>query len=152
MKTYYMMITGDSTLMSSWILSENFIIMLLMTIASFIIVIYLMHILTGVLCDAAINDDNILAYLALKKEKTYVSENLNKFFMFPEEQPSLLEIEEWIMNQLNTLKNIETNIKDLSVLKQELIESIENKNEDMFILKQGYKKLKESIEDMKTNK
>ncbi|KAF0524645.1 hypothetical protein F8M41_015097 [Gigaspora margarita] len=66
--SYYMMITGDSTPISSWISSENFVIMLLMTIASFIIVIYLMNILIGVLCDVAINEDNNLAYLALKRE------------------------------------------------------------------------------------
>ncbi|KAF0524633.1 transient receptor potential cation channel subfamily a member 1-like [Gigaspora margarita] len=66
--SYYIMITGDSTPISSWISSKNFVIMSLITIASFIIVIYLMNILIGVLCDAAINEGKNLAYLALKRE------------------------------------------------------------------------------------
>ncbi|RIB28346.1 hypothetical protein C2G38_2158107 [Gigaspora rosea] len=158
--SYYMMITGNSTPISSWISSENVIIMLPMTVASFIIVIYLINILPGVLCDVAINDDNVLAYLALKRQiiiqiellymlpyqrrrndwfpsiiKPYVSQNLNEILLLPKEQPSLLDIEKMIQRkfriQSNTLKNIEKKIEELPVLKQDI------------------KELKESIEDMK---
>ncbi|KAF0452877.1 transient receptor potential cation channel subfamily a member 1-like [Gigaspora margarita] len=64
----------------------------------------------------------------------YISEALNKVLLLPDEQPSLKEIERRIKNQSHTLKKIEKKIEDLPVLKQDI------------------KELKESIEDMKTNK
>ncbi|KAF0524635.1 hypothetical protein F8M41_015089 [Gigaspora margarita] len=116
---------GDSTPISSWISSENFVIMLLMTIASFIIVIYLMNILIGVLCDVAINEDKNLAYLALKKESGYkqpaIPKYLNELLLLPEETPSINDIKEEIddikkdiQNQINNgIKNIIDSIKYL---------------------------------------
>ncbi|KAF0452879.1 hypothetical protein F8M41_001860 [Gigaspora margarita] len=175
--SYYMMITGDSTPISPWISSENVIIMLLMTVASFIIVIYLMNILTGVLCDVAINDDNVLAYLALKREIIIQMELLymlpyqrrrNDWFPFIifyecdiiklNENVAYTLTDKWSghrkpyisqnLNEILLLPKEQPSLLDI----EETLKNIETKIEELPVLKQDIKELKESIEDMKTNK
>ncbi|RIB28348.1 hypothetical protein C2G38_2028597 [Gigaspora rosea] len=170
--SYYMMITGDSTPISLWVSN---MIMLLMLIVSCFLLIYLMNLFIGILSNLISNEDDYVAYLTLKSEiieeielfymlphqrrkenwfpyiifyechiiklrehimdilkdnwsgykKPYISKTLNEVLHLPEEPPSLKEIVGIVKD---TLKNFEKKIEDLPVLKQdikELKESIE---------------------------
>ncbi|KAF0536923.1 transient receptor potential cation channel subfamily a member 1-like [Gigaspora margarita] len=178
--SYYMMITGDSTPISLWVSNENIMIMLLMLMVSFFLLIYLMNLFIGILSNLISNEDNYVAYLTLKSDiieeielfymlphqrrkqnwfpfiifyechiiklrehimgiqakwtgykKPYISKALNEILHLPEEPPSL----SLIYSRIGRFEdNIEKMIQDLSILKQDI------------------KELKESIEDTKTNK
>ncbi|KAF0534064.1 hypothetical protein F8M41_010236 [Gigaspora margarita] len=80
---YYMMITGDSTPISTWISNENIVIMILMIIVSFFMLIYLMNLFIGILSDLISNEDNEIAYWALKNE---IIEEIELLYMLPHQR------------------------------------------------------------------
>ncbi|CAG8576929.1 2175_t:CDS:2 [Gigaspora rosea] len=85
-------------------------------------------------CDIIKLNENVANTLTDKwsgHRKPYISQNLNEILLLPKEQPSLLDIKDTIQCEF---RKIEKKIEELPVLKQDI------------------KELKESIEDMKTNK
>ncbi|CAG8506102.1 8875_t:CDS:2, partial [Scutellospora calospora] len=78
--SYYIMITGDSTPITSWVSNENIIIMLLMILFSFFIIIYLMNLFIGILGNLINEADNRQAYLAIKRE---ILVEIELFYLLP---------------------------------------------------------------------
>ncbi|KAF0412822.1 transient receptor potential cation channel subfamily a member 1-like [Gigaspora margarita] len=81
--SYYMMLTGDSTPISSWISNENIMIMFLMLIVSFFLLIYLMNLFIGILSNLISNEDSYVTYLTLKSE---ILEEIELLYMLPHQR------------------------------------------------------------------
>ncbi|RIB26610.1 hypothetical protein C2G38_2138227 [Gigaspora rosea] len=107
--TYYMTITGDSTPISSWISSENAIIMLLMIMVSFFILIYLVNLFIGILSELISNEKNDIAYLVLKSE---IIEEIETFYLLPHQRRKENWFPSIIFYECDTIK-LRKHIKDI---------------------------------------
>ncbi|RIB27387.1 hypothetical protein C2G38_8224 [Gigaspora rosea] len=78
--SYYIMITGNFSPISSFVTNENIIIMLLMMLFSFFTIIYLMNVFIGIYSNLVGNADNHVVCLALKRD---IIVEIELFYLLP---------------------------------------------------------------------
>ncbi|CAG8472833.1 10535_t:CDS:2, partial [Racocetra persica] len=123
----YFMLTGDTSVVSSWELTNNWTLSILLVLFSFFTTIYLLNLFIGLLSMAIEQTNNEESFLKLKGEKIKSTENED---YPPHSSSAILEITQFDDSQIGEILKAQVTLKtQMDEMKNHINEALKNQNE-----------------------